>query len=530
MQCFPQEAPNPWRLVVACLPVVLAIIPLILIPLMPPISTNDAILMSMYALFAFIVINSAFVNLMPRREYEVLDADYTLRVRVLAFIMWSGFRTIVSFDSIPCGQGYAVCRPEHDVYVTILTEAFAFLALVITIFLYQDLKRDIIGASRREWFYSELQLAVFALSFIAMLLQLLFMPPISPVIYTLNFILLVYTVYIIVDITRRFGAANEASLSLFFAAIVPTIALVNQFVPDKPWYTVLLFGGVSLVAAAGAWVMGIMGFRELVELAHADDALSSIYKHGRLAPAPRGTNPRNILGQFEPRIDVGAAVQKQMREAKNALYLCVMAAFVLFTAICVLSFVLPPSTTYDFVLELVVSAGLSLLIKYFAYNQAMEWVVVPLLGWALALALILALVDLPHHEGVTWSVVELLVSTVALLGVFLLRFNVASMHLSPRAKGLVSALFVVLFVLGVLFVVVHSPRPRFNFTLVVAVLCGFALILLIARWAGKRPGTPPGQRPKTAAPGANLGGIKKSPLDSMTADELHAMMMLQFNR
>ena len=196
----------------------LALVPVIVIPIIaqPNLSPSDDVLIILFALFALVVTIFRFESSAPATTSKTTSSSdlesilqqqqqpipyYSQLQSIVAFLMWTLFRTIVTIDSL---DSY---RPKYDVQLTILMHIGAFFSLLITITLYQQIIKHIqdryhnnTNEESNIWWSITIQLMGFMLYFMAMLLQLLIKPPLSPMIYVLNFILIVYTAYAIVSI------------------------------------------------------------------------------------------------------------------------------------------------------------------------------------------------------------------------------------------------------------------------------------------------------------------------------------------
>lgn len=490
------------RPVLALIPALLALGPILALALTPPLSTADVILMVLYGVFALVAI-STFSDESSASPRSAQLRQTPLRrgaVQATAVLAWLLFRALVFWDSVPCSWEWFLCRPENDLVAEMFLALGALIALVVSVFLYADMMRDLERAG--PTCSSEAQVVVFALSFLWMLLQLLFWPPISAVMYVLNFLFMLYTAYVVVHVTLSFGAANEAGLAVFAGAMVLVMSLLNQYVPDKPGYVLALFGVVSVVSALGSWALGVVGFRDLFEAA----------------------DPARVL-----RVD-----DRALRSARESLFLCVLAAGALFVAQAVLSFTSPPGTVFDFVMTMIVAVGQSALLKVFAWTYFGH--AASLLVWlaaALGLGLVLGLVPSSElvWQGQTWCIVEIVVTLVFALGTVLRAFSGA--NLSARARTWIGIGLALSFLAAVVVIVATSAHPQLNFVFVVCAAIGLTFLLLLVRLASARAEAKLDLVPSSAASAASAASSMSAPSGGavgaaaprvLTSAELHEIM------
>lgn len=466
----------------------LALAPVVALPLLPPLTAVDGALMVLFVSFAAGVTMHMVGAAYPAAEEEETKKRSPWWEQWAAFVAWCLFRTIVTFDSLPCHVGYAVCRPEDDVHLQILMDILAFVLLAVVFVLYYS----IVMVMRREdaTVWNELQLAYMAVTFLTMLLQLLFQPPISPVIYALNFLLIVYTVYVVVQLTVRYGAANKAGLALFFVFVVMAMSFVNRWA-QVPSALAVVFGATSALALLAAALLGVSGFGALLaELEEADRTKADFF--GKALPKRPTAEP-----------------------ARASLTLALLVAFLLLLAMGLLHFLFPPATVFDRVLELIASVGLSVLLRVMAFRRLPFFMV--MLAHAaeiVALVLVLTLVTDASPEGHAWASAELAVCMLLAVGFALARFHLTPSRLPPRAKMVIGAFLVLAVVVAAVVTVAQSANARTNLAVVGSAVLGLVLMLAIVR-SSTAASTPP---PKPSAAATTVQPISEDAIKFLIKD------------
>jgi hypothetical protein len=499
------------NMTLTAIPGLLALIPIIVIPIVtqPNLSPSDDILIILFSLFALAVTVFAFeTSTIPSvasseqkssqasRYFEPVKSTNHSRMQdVVAFLTWSLFRVIVSIDSL---EDY---RPKLDVHLMILFHVGAFFSLLITITLYQQIikhiqdryKNDADNTKANIWWSITIQLIGFMMYFMAMLLQLLIQPPISSMIYVLNFILLVYTVYAIISISVQFGAVSEVGLSMFFATLVIVVSFVNQLTfLNMPMHIFILYSAVNLFAVVGAWVIGYMAFSVLFNKID------------------------NTLGFYHD------------QETKEVIVLAVLGAQALLIVIGCISIFSPPISMFDFAMEMFISIGASFLTKYYAYREWKSYIVLPLLIWVVALNLIGALAsnDLPHpKETAVWMTIEMTQSLIVSVIVALVQFNMSVLKDHVQLKRWMTLFALILGVLVSIVCIAFLPRTvydtfSFSFT-ATSIFVMLIVLMLVRRFSPKQNNNKSMILPTTTFNETGVG------LGELSSQEISRMMMQQ---